>query len=104
MTDNMNQFIRLMIILITMTLPCPGYSGDDGRGAELPSTTSQLTTMLQALMLAASSSTGFLNLEELSAWSFNRDHCTSTNYGPDGQTVDGVLTVTARFQITVNEC
>ncbi|WP_422135671.1 MULTISPECIES: hypothetical protein [unclassified Endozoicomonas] len=96
----MKQGIRLVLVLVTMMLPCTGYSGDDRYDAYLPLAELALMQMFKTF-IGGGSSRSLFNLEEVSLWSFNRDHHSSDGFlGIDEQTVDGELRVTARFQIT----
>lgn len=96
----MKQCIRLMLVLLTMMLPCTGHSGDNRYDALLPLTVLSLTQMFKTFMEGGSTRSLF-NLEDIQVWSFNRDYHSSDGWsGTDEQTVDGILTVNATFQMT----
>ncbi|WP_257288566.1 hypothetical protein [Endozoicomonas sp. SESOKO2] len=99
----MKQCIRLILVLVTVMLPCTGYSGDDRYDALLPLTALSLMQMFKTFIEGGSSSSLF-NIEGLQVWSFNRDHYSSDGFlATDEQTVDGVLTVSATFQATPSD-
>ncbi|WP_257281582.1 MULTISPECIES: hypothetical protein [unclassified Endozoicomonas] len=91
----MKQCIRLILVLVTMMLPCTGYSGDDRFDALLPLTALSLMQIFKTFTEGDSISS-FFNLEGIQVWSFNRDHYSSDGW-TDEQTVDGILTVSATF-------
>ncbi|MCW7553047.1 hypothetical protein NX722_10440 [Endozoicomonas gorgoniicola] len=95
----MNNSVRLIMLFVAMTLPCSGYSGDDLHGAELALTTAQLIVMLNRL-IGSDHPGNNIELNSVEVSSFNRDHFTSDYCPPEMQTVNGVLRVSATFEIT----
>ncbi|WP_252178198.1 hypothetical protein [Endozoicomonas sp. 4G] len=95
----MKRLIRLVAVLIVMSLPRIGYSGDNRYDSLLPLTASLLSQMFRSF-IEEKFPEHFLSLEKLQVWSLNRDHRTS-DAEPDEQTVDGVMVVTAGFRTTM---